>query len=150
MAAAKAAADLGSAAFPQAITAALLSDKHDDIVKRRGDWLQARYDTLTEALRGPARVDLARAGRRAHPVGAPPRTRVRQADSGAFAQAALRHGVAVVPGRLLSASAGGATGSERDTSQATEYLRLAFTQAPDVLARSAVALAAASGGQGRA
>ncbi|MGB6577946.1 MAG: hypothetical protein WBF34_08495, partial [Streptosporangiaceae bacterium] len=66
--------------------------------------------------------------------------------SGAFAQAALRHGVAVVPGRLLSASAGGASASGGDAGQASEYLRLAFTQAPDVLARSAVALAAASGG----
>ena len=59
-------------------------------------------------------------------------------DSGAFAQAALRHGIAVVPGRLLSASAGG-------TGQGNEHLRLAFTQAPDVLARSARALARASG-----
>ena len=41
VAAAKAAADLGSAAFPQAITAALLNDKHDDIVKWRGEWLRA-------------------------------------------------------------------------------------------------------------
>ncbi len=66
-------------------------------------------------------------------------------DSSAFAQAALRHGVAVVPGRLLSANASG-----RDTgaSPASEYLRLAFTQAPDVLARSAVALARASGRAG--
>ena len=51
VAAAKAAADLGSAAFPQAITAALLNDKHDDIVKWRGEWLRVRYDALTEALR---------------------------------------------------------------------------------------------------
>ena len=51
VAAAKAAADLGSAAFPQAITAALLNDKHDNIVKWRGEWLRARYDALTKALR---------------------------------------------------------------------------------------------------
>jgi DNA-binding transcriptional MocR family regulator len=63
-------------------------------------------------------------------------------DSSAFAQAALRHGVAVVPGRLLSANASG-----RDTgaSPASEHVRLAFTQAPEILARSAVALARASG-----
>ena len=66
-----------------------------------------------------------------------------RADSGAFAQAALRHGVAVVPGRLLSASAGVASGS--GAGQPSEYLRLAFIQPPDVLARSAVALARASG-----
>ncbi len=151
VAAAKAAADLGSAAFPQAITAALLNGKHDDIVKWRGEWLRARYDALTEALRAALPewtwpepdggltlwVRLPRPGGPGAPAGPS------QADSGAFVQAALRHGVAVVPGRLLSASAGGANGSERDTSQATGYLRLAFTQAPDVLARSAVALAAA-------
>jgi hypothetical protein len=49
-----------------------------------------------------------------------------EADSGAFAQAALRHGVAVVPGRLLSAS-----------TEASSFVRLAFIQPPDVL-RSAV------------
>ena len=49
-----------------------------------------------------------------------------RADSSAFAQAALRQGVAVVPGRLLSASNTGA-----------DSVRLAFTQPPDVL-RAAV------------
>ena len=49
----------------------------------------------------------------------------------------------MVPGRLLSASAGVASGGR--AGQASEYLRLAFTQPPDVLARSAVALARASG-----
>ncbi len=141
LAAAKAAADLGSAAFPQAIIAALLSDAHDDIVKWRGEWLRARHDALTEALwaavpdwtwpepDGGLTLWVHLAGESGH------------VDSSAFAQAALRHGVAVVPGRLLSANASG-----RDTgaSPASEYLRLAFTQAPDVLARSAVALARAS------
>jgi DNA-binding transcriptional MocR family regulator len=159
VAAAKAAADLGSAAFPQAITAALLNDKHDDIVKWRGEWLRARYDALTEALRAalpdwtwpepdggltlwvrlPGPEDPKEPEDPAGPD---------QADSGAFAQAALRHGVAVVPGRLLSASAGGASGSGGGIGRASEYLRLAFTQAPDVLTSSAVALAAASGGRG--
>ena len=123
LAAAKAAADQGSTAFQQAIVAALLRGQHEDIVKWRGEWLRARYDALAEALRASlpgwtwpepdgglclwARL----------PGGA---------DSSAFAQAALRQGVAVVPGRLLSASSGGA-GS----------VRLAFTQPPDVL-RAAV------------
>jgi len=79
-----------------------------------------------------------------------PRT-VAPTDSGAFAQAALRHGVAVVPGRLLSAhagpaSGGTASGGREGPGRAGEYLRLAFTQPPDVLARSAVALARASAG----
>ena len=151
VAAAKAAADLGSAAFPQAITAALLNDKHDDIVKWRGEWLRARYDALTEALRAAlpewtwpepdgGLTLWVRLPQPAEPAGTPP------ADSGSFAQAALRHGIAVVPGRLLSVSAGG---SGDGPGRASEYLRLAFTQTPDVLARAAVALAsAASGGRG--
>ena len=51
VAAAKAAADLGSAAFPQAIAAALLNDEHDNIVKWRREWLRARHDALAGALR---------------------------------------------------------------------------------------------------
>ena len=145
--AAKAAADLGSAAFPQAVTAALLSDKHDDIVKWRGEWLRARYDAMTGALRAalPEWTWPEPDGGLTLWVRLPRLAAPGPADSGAFAQAALRHGVAVVPGRLLSATAGGVSGSG---SQAGEYLRLAFTQPPDVLARSAVALAAASGGRG--
>ncbi len=147
VAAAKAAADLGSAAFPQAITAALLNDQHDEIVKWRGEWLRARHGALTEALRAslPEWTWPEPAGGLTLWVRLPGSG---PADSGAFAQAALRHGVAVVPGRLLSASAGGASGGAGGVGQAGEYLRLAFTQAPDVLARSAVALARASSGRG--
>ena len=156
VAAAKAAADLGSAAFPQAIIAALLNDGHDDIVKWRGEWLRARHDALTGALRAAlpgwtwpepdgGLTLWVRLPRPEDPAARP----VDRVDSGTFAQAALRQGVAVVPGRLLSASAGGGSGSAGGTSQASEHLRLAFTQAPDVLARSAVALAAAGGGVSR-
>jgi DNA-binding transcriptional MocR family regulator len=131
VAAAKAAADQGSTAFQQAIVAALLRGPHDDIVKWRGQWLRARYDALAGALRASlpgwtwpepdgglclwARL----------PGGA---------DSSAFAQAALRQGVAVVPGRLLSAG-----------TQANGYVRLAFTQPPDVLRTAARKLAAIGG-----
>jgi DNA-binding transcriptional MocR family regulator len=150
-AAAKAAADLGSAAFAQAIAAALLNDEHDNIVKWRREWLRARHDALAGALRCALPE-----WTWPEPDGGLtlwvrlPRT-VAPADSGAFAQAALRHGVAVVPGRLLSAHAGAASGSpasggREGSGQAGEYLRLAFTQPPDVLARSAVALARASAG----
>ena len=145
VAAAKAAADLGSAAFPQAIAAALLNDEHDNILKWRQEWLRARHDALTGALRSalpewtwPEPDGGLTLWVRLPGTAAP-------ADSGAFAQAALRHGVAVVPGRLLSANAGPASGSREGSGQAGEYLRLAFTQPPDVLARSAVALARASG-----
>jgi DNA-binding transcriptional MocR family regulator len=130
-AAAKAAADLGSAAFQQAITAALLNDGHDGIVAWRRAWLRARHDALSGALRA------------ALPGWTWPEPRggltlwIRVGgDSSAFAQAALRQGVAVVPGRLLSASG--------DAGGAGEYLRLAFTQPPDVLARSVPALASAA------
>ena len=141
VAAAKAAADLGSAAFPQAIVAALLDDEHDDIVKWRREWLRARHDALSGALRThlPEWTWPEPDGGLTLWVRLPG-----PADSGAFAQAALRHGVAVVPGRLLSANAGVASGSREGTGQASEYLRLAFTQPPDVLARSAVSLAQAS------
>jgi DNA-binding transcriptional MocR family regulator len=146
MAAAKAAADLGSAAFPQAIAAALLNDGHDDIVKWRLEWLRARHDALAGALRTalPEWTWPEPDGGLTLWVRLP-----WPADSGAFAQAALRHRVAVVPGRLLSANAGPASADPESASragsgQASEYLRLAFTQPPDVLARSAVALARAS------
>jgi DNA-binding transcriptional MocR family regulator len=127
-AAAKAAADLGSAAFPQAIAAALLNDAHDEIVTWRREWLRARYGALTGALRAalPGWTWPEPAGGLTLWVRA-------GGDSGAFAQAALRQRVAVVPGRLLSASG--------DAGGAGEYLRLAFTQPPEVLVRSASLLA---------
>jgi DNA-binding transcriptional MocR family regulator len=131
LAAAKAAADLGSAAFGQAIVAALLRGQHDDIVKWRGEWLRSRYDALTGALRSclPGWTWPEPAGGLSLWVRLPG-----QADSGAFAQAALRQGVALVPGRLLSA----------DT-QASGHVRLAFTQPPDVLRAAARGLAAIPG-----
>ena len=140
LAAAKAAADLGSAAFPQAIVAALLTGTHDDIVTWRREWLRARHDALAGALRAslPDWTWPEPEGGLTLWVRLP-----QPCDSGAFAQAALRHGVAVVPGRLLSASSGGA--SSGGASSASDHLRLAFTQAPDVLARSAAALVRASG-----
>jgi DNA-binding transcriptional MocR family regulator len=131
VAAAKAAADLGSAAFPQAIAAALLNRQHDDIVKWRAEWLRARHDALAGALR----IQLPEWTWPEPDGGLSLWVRLPDhADSGAFAQAALRHGVAVVPGRLLSA-----------TSQASEYLRLAFTQPPQTLVSSVRALARAAG-----
>jgi DNA-binding transcriptional MocR family regulator len=52
------------------------------------------------------------------------------ADSGGFAQAALRRGVAVVPGRLLSV-----------TAERSPWLRIAFTLCPEDLQTAVKALA---------
>ncbi|HEX6524166.1 MAG TPA: PLP-dependent aminotransferase family protein [Streptosporangiaceae bacterium] len=138
LAAAKAAADLGSPAFQQAIVAALLDGSHDDIIKWRLDWLRSRHDALTGALRAylPGWRWPAPDGGLTIWVQLP-----EHADGGVFAQAALRLGVAVVPGRLLSATAG---------ERADRHIRLAFTQSPDSLRQAAATLAAAqsSSGQG--
>jgi DNA-binding transcriptional MocR family regulator len=133
LAAAKAAADQGSAAFGQAIVAALLRGQHEDIVKWRGEWLRSRHDALAGALRAslPGWTWPEPDGGLSLWVGLPG-----DADSGAFAQAALRRGVAVVPGRLLSANGGGAG------AQANGHVRLAFAQPPGVL-RAAVGRLAA-------
>jgi len=131
LAAAKAAADLGSPAFQQAIAAALLRGQHDEIVKWRGEWLRSRYDALTGALRSclPGWTWPEPAGGLSLWVRLPG-----QADTSTFAQAALRRGVALVPGRLLSAG-----------TQASGHVRLAFTQPPDVLQAAARSLAAIPG-----
>ncbi|MFY9776484.1 MAG: aminotransferase class I/II-fold pyridoxal phosphate-dependent enzyme, partial [Trebonia sp.] len=119
LAAAKAAADLGSTAYQQGLVAALVTGRHDEIVKWRADWLRPRYDAAAAALRAalpgwtwtPPSGGLTIWARL--PGGL---------DSDAFAQAALRRGVALVPGRLLSAADGGRA-----------HLRLAFTRPPEHL-----------------
>jgi len=127
LAAAKAAADLGSPPYQQAILAALVRSAHEDIVAWRAGWARQRYAAMDAALRtflpdwtwavpaGGLTIWARRPG---------------DADSSGFAQAALRRGVAVVPGRLLSVSA-----------ERSPWLRLAFTLAPDDLATAVKALA---------
>jgi DNA-binding transcriptional MocR family regulator len=122
------AADLGSAAYHQGIVAALVSGFHDEIVKWRAEWLRPRYDALASALRSqlpdwtwvPPRGGLTIWARL--PDGT---------DSGAFAQEALRRGVALVPGRLLSVS-----------DQTSSFARLAFVLSSERLAAATAALAA--------
>ena len=119
LAAAKAAADLGGTAYQQGLVAALVTGRHDEIVKWRAGWLRPRYDAAAAALRAtlpgwtwtPPSGGLTIWARL--PSGL---------DSDAFAQAALRRGVALVPGRLLSAGGGGRA-----------HLRLAFTRPPEHL-----------------
>jgi DNA-binding transcriptional MocR family regulator len=131
LAAAKAASDLGSTAYQQAIVAALISRSDEEILRWRAEWLRPRYEAISAALRTClpdwqwTRPD----------GGLTIWARLPDswsADSGAFAQAALRRGVAVVPGRLLSATA------EAD---AARHVRLAFTQPPQTLTAAIEALA---------
>jgi len=148
LAAAKAAADLGSSAFQQAIVAALLCRQHEVIAKWRSEWLRDRHDALAGALRSllpgwswpEPEGGLTLWVRMPGPV-----------DSSAFAQAALRRGVAVVPGRLLSANGEGASGEGargEAAREASRHIRLAFIQPPGLLRAAAGRLAAAPGSAG--
>ena len=127
LAAAKAAADLGSPPYQQALLAALVRSSHEEVVAFRAGWARQRYAAMAAALTAflPGWSWTAPAG--GLTIWA---RRPGDADSSGFAQAALRRGVAVVPGRLLSVSA------ERSPS-----LRLAFTLPPDDLTTAVKALA---------
>jgi len=127
LAAAKSAADLGTPAYHQGIVAALVRTRHEEIVGYRTDWARPRYAAVAAALASflPDWTWTAPAG--GLTVWA---RRPGDSDSGGFAQAALRRGVAVVPGRLLSVSAG-----------RSAWLRLAFTMPPDDLTVAVKALA---------
>jgi DNA-binding transcriptional MocR family regulator len=127
LAAAKAAADLGSPPYQQAIVAALVRSSHEEIVAWRSGWARQRYAAMEAALRAflPGWTWTAPAG--GLTIWA---RRPGDADSGGFAQAALRRGVAVVPGRLLSV-----------TAERSPWLRLAFTLSPDDLETAVKALA---------
>ncbi|HEY1619426.1 MAG TPA: PLP-dependent aminotransferase family protein [Streptosporangiaceae bacterium] len=128
LAAAKAAADLGSPPYQQALLAALVRSAHEEIVAQRAAWARQRYAAMAAALATflPDWTWTAPAG--GLTIWA---RRPGDADSGGFTQAALRHGVAVVPGRLLSVSA-----------ERSPWLRLAFTLPPDDLATAVKALSA--------
>jgi DNA-binding transcriptional MocR family regulator len=132
LAAAKAAADLGSPPFQQAILAALVRERHDEILKYRADWSGDRYAAIASALSSllPSWTWTPPAGGLTIWARLPG-----DADSSAFAQAALRRGVAVIPGRLLSVSA-----------RRSPWLRLAFVRPPAELAAAVQALAAVQPG----
>jgi DNA-binding transcriptional MocR family regulator len=137
VAAAKAAADLGSTAYQQGIVAALIAAQHDSIVTWRRSWAWQRFSALAAGLRSHlpswtwAVPDGGLTIWARLPDGAGP------ADSSAFAQAALRRGVAVVPGRLLST--GGSHAGEAHAGGS--HVRLAFTDSPERLREGAAALA---------
>jgi DNA-binding transcriptional MocR family regulator len=133
LAAAKAAADLGSPAFQQATVAALIAMRHEEIIKWRLDWARARYAACAAALR--SRLP---GWTWAEPSGGLtiwaqlPAELAANADSSAFAQGALRRGVAVLPGRLASVDG-----------HAGPYARLAFTLPPQELTAAVGLLAEA-------
>jgi DNA-binding transcriptional MocR family regulator len=134
LAAVKAPADLGSPVFQQAIVAALVRDRHDGILKDRADWARERYEVMASAL-GELLPDWAWA----RPAGGLSiwARLPGDPDSSAFAQAALRRGVAVIPGRLLSVSG-----------RRSPWLRLAFVRPPGELAAAVKILAGTEpGGQ---
>ena len=127
LAAAKAAADLGSPPYQQALLAALIRTSHEEVVAFRAGWARQRYTAMAAALTAflPGWSWTAPAG--GLTIWA---RRPGDADSSGFAQAALRRGVAVVPGRLLSVSA-----------ERSPWLRLAFTLPPDDLSTAVKELA---------
>jgi DNA-binding transcriptional MocR family regulator len=129
LAAAKAAADLGSVPFLQGLVAGLVGSAHEEIAAYRAAWARQRYAAMAAALTSflPDWTWTPPAGGLSVWVRRPG-----DADSSGFAQAALRRGVAVVPGRLLSVS------GER-----SPWLRLAFTLPPEDLAVAVKALASA-------
>jgi DNA-binding transcriptional MocR family regulator len=127
--AAKAAADLGSPPLGQAVVAALIREHHDDIIAWRRSWLRPRYDTLATAL-----ATYLPSWRWRTPDGGPMIWVRIPSDENAFTQAALRAGVAVLPGRLLTIGA-----------RSTGYLRLAINADPAVLTDAVRTLASVPG-----
>lgn len=125
LAAAKAAADLGSPPMGQAIAAALVAEQHDEIVKWRLGWLRSRYDALASAL-----ADHLPSWRWQRPDGGLTIWARVPADESAFTQAALRRGIAVLPGRLLTASG-----------KPSSHLRLTFTLPPEEITTAVQTLA---------
>ncbi len=129
LAAAKAASDLGSNAYGQALAAALIAGQHAGIVRWRIGQIRPRRDILHAALREHLpgwSWELPVGGLSLWaqlPAGA---------DAGVLAQGALRHGVGVIPGRLLSAVSGG-----------HDWVRIAYTRPPGELRAAALALARA-------
>jgi len=128
----KAVADLGCPPLGQAAAAALISEQHDDIVKWRQGWLRTRYDALTGAL-----AEQLPSWRWPRPDGGSAIWVRIPSGEDAFTQAALRAGVAVLPGRLLTIG-----------SKSSGHLRLAFTADPAILVDAVRTLATVPGAAG--
>lgn len=125
LAAAKAAADLGSPGLPQAVTAALLTTRHAEIIA----WQNARLRNNLAVLEAELRAELPEWSWPAPRGGLSLWVWLGESrDGGTFSQAALRQGVVVVPGRLLSA-----------THRRRDRIRIAFSGPAEQL-RAAVPL----------
>jgi len=123
----KAIHDLGSAVLEQLAVVELLP-RLDDLVRRRGAELRRRHDHLCAGLADSVpewEFERADGGQCLW-------VRLPRGDASAFAQVALRHGVAVLPGAALDPAGGSA-----------DRLRIPFTAPPeeidDAVARLAVA-----------
>jgi DNA-binding transcriptional MocR family regulator len=129
LAAAKAAADLGSPPLGQGLVAALVRSSHEEITTWRAGWARQRYAAMAAALAAylPDWTWTPPAGGLVVWARLPG-----DADSDVFAQAALQCGVAVVPGRLLSVSA-----------ERSPWVRLSLALPPDDLTTAVKALASA-------
>ena len=128
--AAKAAADLGGAGLPQALAASLLTNQHLDIVRWRRRQIRANLSTLQTALH----TELPTWSWTEPHGGLSLWVRLNSSsgpcDGGVFSQAALRKGVVVVPGRLLSA-----------TDRRRNNIRIAFIRPGKQLSRAVTTLA---------
>ncbi len=123
----KVAADMGSSSPTQVMATAML-DHHDEARTWRHDQIRRSLESLSEALdRYLPEWQWAR------PEGGPQLwVRLPETDATAFAQRALRRGIALVPGPLLAASGG----------IETDRLRIPLYPRPEALERAAKSLAA--------
>lgn len=123
----KAAVDLGTPFADQILSARLLV-RAEEVVARRRAALTARVDLLDELL-GSLLPDWSYERPRG---GLSLWVRLPRGDAGDFAQVALRHGVAVVPGGVFAADEGSG-----------DHLRIPFVRQPAVLEAAVTRLAAA-------
>ncbi|XVV07502.1 PLP-dependent aminotransferase family protein [Actinosynnema sp. CA-248983] len=123
----KAVHDLGSAVLDQLAAVELIRD-FEAVRSERVAYLEASHDHLCALLRTelPDWEFTPVAGGQTLWV------RLPGADAAAFAQVALRHGVAVLPGGALDASGG-----------STDRLRLPFVATPEVISQAVTGLTAA-------
>jgi DNA-binding transcriptional MocR family regulator len=125
----KATSDLGSALFDQAVAARLVPH----LAELRHDY-RTRLRHHLDVLAGLLAEHLPEWQWR-RPTGGPSLwVRLPTGKAAAFAQVALRHGVEVIPGEVMSA-----------TADHRQHFRLPFTEAPPVLAEIVRRLAAAWG-----